>query len=172
MNLFGGTAARRAREELAEQLRGTHLRLEHLETTPARGLTAPEFHDLLDPLLAGIRERADQVDVVLRTLAKAFEDMDHRMKDLLISVADGIERVDRSERRIHATVKRARKELADSGFESPGLEAEAAELRLVDGAGREGGGVPAVPPSVDGAEEGPSSIKGVSAVTLRKVRGF
>ncbi|MEE8139189.1 MAG: hypothetical protein V3T81_10035, partial [Thermoanaerobaculia bacterium] len=106
-------------------------------------------------------------DLQLLALSKAGAATDQRLKDVTFAVAEGIERVDRAERRIHATIKRARKELAESGFESPGLESEAAELQLVDGKGSDPVEVSTVPEAVES-----SSIKGVPAETLRRVRGW
>jgi hypothetical protein len=60
----------------------------------------------------------------------------------------------RKENRIRATVRRAREELENRGFEDPGLEAEAAELRLVDGGGGPPGGMQ---PVRGGVAPGPGS---------------
>lgn len=101
--------------------------------------------------------------------------LEKELKHTNLAVGEGIERVDRADRRIKATVARARKELADRGYEDPGLEAEAHELHLVDGDGGEEGGVPAVHGDVAAARAAGatewSSVKGVPAATLRKVRG-
>ena len=61
-------------------------------------------------------------------------DLESQVRDLHIAVDEGIQRVDRSERRVRAVVQRARKRLEDLGYEDEGLEAEARELRLVNGA--------------------------------------
>jgi len=87
---------------------------------------------------------------------------------LRMAVAEGIEHVERVERRIQATVRRARKELAEEGVEHPGLEAEASELQLIDGGGSDRAWVPPVPENVGGAE---SSIPGVTQEQIRRVRG-
>lgn len=94
----------------------------------------------LDALDARVRD-------VLATaqLARAHED---RMNNLTLAVAEGISHVDRAEKRVRATVNRARKELRESGVESPGVEAEAAELRLIHGGLGEEEGMPPVPTSV------------------------
>ena len=94
------------------------------------------------------------------------------MKELTIAVAEGIERVDRSERRVKATVARARKELKERGYTDPGLEAEAHELRVVDGDRGEDGAVQPVPTEMAEPADAPSSVRGVSASDLRRVRGI
>lgn len=90
-------------------------------------------------------------------------------RDLLrAAVAEGIQHVERVEGRIRGTVKRAQKELKELGIEHPGLDAEARELSIVDGDGGEEEELPVMPSDV-----GPStsSIPGVSADQLRRVRG-
>lgn len=84
------------------------------------------------------------------------------------AVAEGIAHVERVESRIRATVRRAREELEERGLESPGLEAEAKELRIVDGSGSEAGELPPVPEEVG---EPMSSIEGVTAAQLARARG-
>jgi len=53
------------------------------------------------------------------------------------ALAEGILNVDRNNRRIEAVVRRARKELAESGLEHGGLEAEVGDLQRVDDHGIE-----------------------------------
>lgn len=80
-----------------------------------------------------------------RSLCDAHET---RLEELTFAVAHGINHVERTENRIRATVRRAQEQLEDGGVSSPGLDAEAAELRLVHD---EGGGaeqVPTVPSGV------------------------
>lgn len=101
-------------------------------------------------------------------LAHDVEHLETEFAAVKVAVAEGINHVDRVENRIRGAVKRARKELHDRGLESPGLEAEATGLSLVDGDGGEGAPVLGVQPSV---EEAPSSVPGVSREQLRKVRG-
>ncbi len=92
-----------------------------------------------------------------------------RVEELAVALAHGIEHVERTENRIKATVARARKSFADEGFESPGLEAEAAQLRLSDGGGSEEGELPPVRESMEGT---PSSIEGVTVEELQRARGM
>ena len=71
-------------------------------------------------------------------------DMVERIDRLTLALAEGIEKVERKERRIDAVIGRARKELKDNGLESPALEAEVHELRLLDGTGSKENGLPPV----------------------------
>jgi len=70
--------------------------------------------------------------------------LEARINHLTLAVAEGIQHVDRAERRIAGVVARSRKLLRESGLESPGLEAEAHDLRLLNGGGGEAEGVPPV----------------------------
>ena len=74
-----------------------------------------------------------------------------RLKDLMLAISEGIEKTSRAENRVKATISRARKEFARNGLLDPGLEAEAEQLRLVDGAG---GGEGELPPVQLDLEEG------------------
>jgi len=114
---------------------------------------------------------AGRVASELGDLREAVVGLTEWQKDITLAVSEGIERVDRSERRIQATVKRARKELAAEGIVDPGVEAEAHQLQLVDGDGGEPSPVPAVREQVAPASSEASSIKGVSLEQLRRARG-
>ncbi len=94
--------------------------------------------------------------------------------DIIVAVDEGIREVKRREERVKATVRRAQKELAEVGYEHPGLEAEATELQLIDGGGGEDPGVPPMYEDMADASQGPepSSIPGVTAEQLRRARGF
>jgi len=122
----------------------------------------------MDGVLAEISSAMDMI-AALRDSQEAIES---KFKNLLQAVADGIERVDRSERRVIATLKRGRKELAEHGLESAGLEAEVAELQLVDGTGGEEQGMPAVREEVAADGGTPSSVPGVSVEQLLRARGL
>ena len=54
------------------------------------------------------------------------------LANLTLAVAEGIERVDRSERRIRSVVKSAKRRFEAAGFDDPGLEAEASTLPRLD----------------------------------------
>jgi len=79
-----------------------------------------------------------------------------QLADLTQAVAEGIERVDRAERRVKATVRSAKKELADAGFQHPGLNAEDAQLQLVDDIGVDPGPLPGLP---DVLEDAPDPLR-------------
>jgi len=91
-----------------------------------------------------------------------------KMNELTQAVADGIQRVQRSENRVRAIVNGARRELASAGFEHAGVEAEASELRSLDGDAGEDDGVQLVPEDVGVPEETASSIPGVSREQLHR----
>ena len=105
-----------------------------------------------------------------------LEGLDARMgaleadhKDVRAAVAHGIEDIERVDNRIKATVRRTKAQLEEHGLESPTLDAEAAQLRVVDGGGSDEGGLPPVQEDVGEVQ---SSIPGVSAAELARVRGF
>lgn len=109
---------------------------------------------------------------LLEALEPRLDLVEAQRKEISLAVAEGIERVDRAERRIKATVQRARKELKDRGYADPGLDAEAQEFRDVDGKGSDNGGVQPVQESLGADFESPSSVKGVTLGQLQRVRGI
>jgi len=94
-----------------------------------------------------------------------------RVDDLTVAVAEGIKNVSRSEQRVRSIVKGARRELAEAGFDHPGVEAEAAELELVDDRDSPEEQLPTVREDVAETGQVASSIPGVSAETLARARG-
>jgi hypothetical protein len=84
------------------------------------------------------------------------------------AVATGIENVERVERRIRGTVRRAKKELDSLGIEHAGLDAEASELSQLDALG---GGEEGLSPVRQSVEDAISSIPGVSQKQLWAIRG-
>ena len=146
-------------------------RVEHLETTPVPDLPA-QVEARLSQLSRRDGELQTDIDTNGRDLIELTEHVDAHddwRKEIVIAVSEGIERTDRAERRIKATVQRARKQLETLGYDDPGLEAEAVELRLLDGDGSEKSELPPVSTPV---EESASSVRGVSAETMRRARGF
>ena len=146
-------------------LDGINSRLEALESTPPP--PPPPI-----PTAAIIAELEVRLESRLGPLSTSLLDLEKRLKDTNVAVAEGIERTDRTERRIASTVARARKELRQSGYDHPGVEAEAHELRTVDDGRGEDGGVQPVSGEVAADADHPSSIRGVPASYLRRVRGF
>ena len=112
-----GRRQERARQEIEEQLRSIFDRIEALESTPAPTLTKENLKAALDVLLSSLEQRLGPVESRLDGVESAISDEARRTKSLTFAVSEGIERVARHERRIIATVKRARKELAEHGFD-------------------------------------------------------
>jgi len=145
---------RRALDALGEQLEGILARLDRVESAPTPTDRVLNLEEL------GVAQDAH------------LDQLTTQIKDLTFAVSEGIERTDRAERRVRGVIQRARKELGARGYEDPGLEAEAYELRAVDGDGGKDGGVPAVSKEVAEVEPTASSIRGVPAETLRRRWGF
>lgn len=110
-------------------------------------------------------------DAAVQALQDRLESCEAKIHELTHAVDEGIARTDRAERRIRAVVKRARDELAEGGFSDPGLEAEAADLRLIDGGGRDERGVQPMRENVADDSE-TSSVRGVPLSVLRRARGI
>jgi len=117
-----------------------------------------------------------ELDAVRDDLTAArsnITDLRQELGRLTIAVGHGIEHEDRREKRIEATVRRARKQLAELDIQDAGLEAEFDGLSVVDGGGSGGGELPTLPEAVaEGASLAPSSIKGVTQEELARARGF
>jgi len=145
---------RRILDALSEELTGITSRLERVESAPTPTDRVLNLEEL------GVAQDAH------------LDQLTTQIKDLTFAVSEGIERTDRAERRVRGVIQRARKELEARGYDDPGLEAEAHELRLVDGDGSKDGGVPPVSEEVAAGGGEASSIKGVSAELLRKRWGF
>jgi len=91
---------------------------------------------------------------------------------LRLSIAEGIDRVDRSERRIANTLKRARRRMEAAGYVDDGVEAEAAGLSDIDEGVEPVEGVPDLPETLERpGYSGPSAIRGVSEAELHIMRG-
>jgi len=149
-------------------------RLECLETAPVPDLPV-ELESRISALVrrdGDLQDGIDRVGQAVTELSGHIDGFDDWRKDLVIAVSEGIERTDRAERRIQATVSRARRQLAKLGYEDPGLESEAVELQLVDGERSEKGELPAVPTPVGEDVSKPSSVRGVSIETMRRARGY
>lgn len=112
---------------------------------------------------------APQIECTCTDYAPEIQELRDALQETRAAVAEGIQHVERVEKRIRGTVRRARKELADNGFQHDGLEAEAEDLRLFDGDGGEDGWVPPVQQDVGDA---PSSIPGLSRMQLLRIRGL
>ena len=126
----------------------------------------------LAPTLDSIEHDIDALQASSGDYQNQMELFEGRIKDLTIAIAEGIKGYEKSERRVQATIQRAQKELKARGLESPGLEAEAHDLRLVDGGRSDEYGVPAVPPEVAQAADQASSVPGVTLEQLQRARGL
>ena len=136
-----------------------------------------ELKKAMDVALEAHAQASDALET--RQLARSHED---RLTNLTLAVAEGIAHVERAEARIRATVQRARAQLAESGIESPALEAEGAELQLLD---EQGGGsrrLHAVREEVASSpvpellqnrpdDHQPSAVPGMTRGELRRFRG-
>lgn len=146
-------------------------RLERCETALQ---TIPE------PGGVGVREEVDRaLDGILGVIEShrkkteaRLDAIELRLGDMVRAIDEGIQRTDRAERRVRAVVKRARQELGDIGVADDGLEAEAAELQLVDGEGSGSDRMRPVSTDVGSAAPEASSVKGVPLAALRRVRGM
>ena len=88
---------------------------------PPPGATVPDLTDDVSALTGQVLDNA-----------RAITDLRADVSLLRTAVAEGIAHEERREKRIQATVRRARKELASHGFEDPGLEAEFEGLAIVE----------------------------------------
>ena len=150
-----------------EALRGIVSRLCDLETAPRPALELEPIRQELTDIRTSLSAERHETD----QLISAVGALERQAKEFLHALSEGIERTDRAERRIKATVARARKELRARGMEDPNLESEAFELRERDGERGDESGVLELHGEVEEpAKE--SSIRGVTADTLRKVRGW
>ena len=105
-------------------------------------------------------------------IRKGLDDLSARIDHQNLAIAEGIERVTRAENRINNTVQRARKELRKRGVTDEGLEAEDAEIRLVDADRSDERGVYGVPGEVGGPDDAPSTVPGITVGQLRRARGM
>jgi len=151
-----------------EALRHIKGRLDRLETAP----TPTTDLDLINSTLKNLHTTIAAIEGRVDGMSDELDAVQSQAKDFTIALSEGIERTDRAERRIKATVQRARKELKARGYDDPGLDAEAYELQQVDGDRGEDQGVLPLRASVEEAPNPASSIKGVSVEHLRRVRGF
>ena len=143
---------------LSHTLRQQRYLREHQQTEPA-----PPYDD---------HHIRGELSLLRKDIGDDFEEVAGRIKHLTAAIAEGIERVDRSERRVAATVARAQKKLALAGYEDPGVEAEVEGLRLLDEDGIGTGGLPALHADVANPGDQPSSVPGITVAQLQKARGL
>jgi len=152
---------------------GIEARLDALaDTLAALAKPSPDTHSgVVDPRVVRLLDdlRAD-IDARLSAYAANLD-------QLRTAVAHGIENEVRREKRIAATIRRARQELEDSGLRDPALEAEYGQLSVLDGAGGDGSELPAVSDDLGqdpgySAEDQPSSVPGVTVAQLQRARSL
>ena len=115
-----------------------------------RGIEALEAAlEALQGRLATIAAAGSELTQGVQEMSTVLEGHEARFTELIFAVAEGISKVERTEMRIRATVRRARKELEEHGTYSPSLDAEATELRILDGGGGEEDQVQPVRPPVE-----------------------
>jgi len=143
-------------------------RLKHLESapTPADGLD--EIRTALSTIELQQASLTTQIDSLFTDVGL----LEQQAKDFVLALAEGIERRERADRRIKATVARARAQLRDGGVVDDGLEAEASELREDDGKRGQPLELLPMPPTVDDDRQDVSSIQGVPLSVLQRVRGI
>jgi len=93
---------------------------------------------------------------------------DARIDDLTLAVKEGVNNVQRSERRVRAIVASARKELADQGYSHAGVDAESDQLRDIDGDGSDQEELPTVPEDLEGPSQAQHSI--IPGVSVRQMQ--
>lgn len=125
---------------------------------------------------AALRRSRDHDQLLLRisgTLERIAEGAEEDLKGRLRDVEDLVERLPKkwedikreaaaAETRSRNHIRRAQKELEERGFEDPGIDQLAHELRVHDGDGSENGGVRPLREGMDGSAEGapPESLEG------------
>ena len=78
----------------------------------------------------------------VNALAGRIDGLDKAVQELYQAVADGIDHVDRNEKRVRGIVTGAKRRFAAEGYEDPGVDAEADSLPRDDAAGGGGEGMP------------------------------
>jgi len=119
-------------------------------------------HEGLPDLLSSLGLRMNDYEMRMAAI-----EADHL--DVRAAVAHGIEDIERVDNRIKATIRRTKTQLEEAGIESPALNAESEHFRVIDGGG---GNESGLPPVQEELGEVQSSIPGVSAAELAKVRGL
>lgn len=103
---------------------GAWRRIERLESAPSQPADLTSIRKGVNTLAEAIDARTDRIDA-----------LEEKVREQTLAIAEGIERVDRAERRVRSTVGRARKRMEELGYVDDTLEAEAEGLREIDGEG-------------------------------------
>lgn len=160
------TADLRQKEQTATVVDAVKEMLDRSRTAASSFLTSERREEELADLRARLATESQEI-------VQRLEAIESRTSDLATALAHGIEHEERRERRIRATVKRARRQLEELGVEDAGLEAEFDGLSVVDGGAVEEGELPSVRGTVaEDVEVAESSVAGVSRAQLQRARGF
>jgi len=167
-----GRGRESALQDLDQQLGGIFDRLDALESAPTSRSTELAIEKHVSIQLEELSQELASVRGFAAGVHGQVGELEKKVDGWSLAISEGIERTERAERRIRAAIARAKKELAEHGLESPGLEAEAEELRKLDGGRSEEHGVLRLSNEVEPPTLTPSSIKGVSLEHIRRFRGF
>lgn len=106
------------------------------------------------------------------TVSQRMADLEHEIGQLPRRWEEFRNEAKRAESRARSVVRDARKELESVGYTHAGVEAAAGELRLIDGDGGEGEGVPAMHPGMGhGPEVGGEEFKDYRALARQRKYG-
>lgn len=157
---------------LQRSVKDTCSKIERLESVsrPDFDVSEMETRHRLD--LEELAVRISGIEVRVGEWTDTLDSIEGKLRTMTHAISEGIERTDRAERRIKATVRRARKELSEAGLTDPGVDAENLELRLLDGEGGDGGKLPPLRENMEPPENGASSVRGVTLEQLQRARGF
>jgi len=155
-------------DDLHQELLRNSARLERLESATPPPQPTQELQDLVFQLGKDWAGVGPQV----RQLLERVDAIEKDRKDLALAIGEGIERVDRNERRIQNTIRRAKRELAEIGIVDEGLEAEGDAIRDEHADAGDETGVLPMRAAVGDDSEAPSSIRGVPLALLKKFRGL
>ena len=137
---------------------GVLSRIRAVENRPSTRVPHPYDDEWIRQALAG--------------LAMADTELEGRVHDQTLAIAEGIERVARAESRVAEAVRRAKRRADEAGYTDPGIEAEVAGLQRVDGDGSEASSVPVLHQDLAPDVGSPSSIRGVTVEQLQRARGW
>jgi hypothetical protein len=94
-----------------------------------------------------------ELRALINAHAESIDELHDQVRGQTLAIAEGIERVDRSERRVRAAIGRARKRMEDLGYVDESLEAEHHSIYAGDGDGGNAEGVQPVHEAMAGPEQ-------------------
>jgi len=129
------------------------------------GVVLRELGTLQPPATLTTPQNPDE----LRQISTRTDALEQQIQDLFLAVADGIDHVDRNEKRVRGIVTGAKRRFAAEGYEDPGVEAELDSLPPLDARSGEGQGVLPLSNDVGVVEQQGSSWDSVPG--MRPVEG-